>query len=312
MVAGEQGQVGAGGAEQRRRAGRARPPVAAVRVRRVLPVAPVAVRVRRSPAASPRISPTVMARTPRASSSPAAVAPERMAVSWVWWSLVSTVMPASAATWRARATWAPVSGARASTSQPAGRGCHPCRRRPSRVTSEVGGGGVGEVDRRIGWTLPASGAPRCGRTGWRSAARRSGAVRTSASGVDRGRVQAEAAEQLRGGDVEDTDVADGVLADPPAEHDRGSEDLAACGLRGRPGSRPPGGRRRRVGRGRRRTGRPRIRRRASSAGGPLRDERFGVADPEQQLPVGQVALVGGVLGGGWRRSRWRSRWPGRG
>src|SRR4030095_11755062 len=53
------------------------PAVEAVSVRRVLLVAPVAVRVRRSPAASPRISPTVMARAPIARSIPAAVGPPR-------------------------------------------------------------------------------------------------------------------------------------------------------------------------------------------------------------------------------------------
>ena len=52
-----------------------------------------------------------------------------------------------------------------------------------------------------------------------------------------------------------------------------------------------------VGRGWRRAGRPRSEVR-ELGGGPLGDERFGVADAEQQLPVGQVAFAGGVLGGG--------------
>ena len=55
---------------------RPRPPaVAAVMVRRVVPLAPAAVSVRRSLLVSLRISPTVMASTPRATSSPTAVAP---------------------------------------------------------------------------------------------------------------------------------------------------------------------------------------------------------------------------------------------
>ena len=60
------------------------PAVAAVSVRRVVLVAPVAVRVRRSPAASVRISPTVIARTPRASSAPAAVAAALIVASEAW------------------------------------------------------------------------------------------------------------------------------------------------------------------------------------------------------------------------------------
>jgi hypothetical protein len=46
--------------------------------------------------------------------------------------------------------------------------------------------------------------------------------------VDRGRVQAAAGQQLGGGDVEDAKVAQSGLADPPAEHDGGSQDLAVA------------------------------------------------------------------------------------
>ncbi len=101
-------------------------------------VAPAAVRVRRSRAASVRISPTVIASTPRASSAPAAVAAALMVASDAWAFLVSMIRPALAATSRAAASCAAVKGWQDSTSQPDCICVQCCRRRPLRVMSEVG------------------------------------------------------------------------------------------------------------------------------------------------------------------------------
>jgi hypothetical protein len=84
VVAGEQGQVGAGGSEQHVQQGEGAVGGGGEGAQVAGGFAPD--------------QPHGHGEDPRASSSPAAVAPERMAVSWVWWSLVSTVMPASAAT----------------------------------------------------------------------------------------------------------------------------------------------------------------------------------------------------------------------
>jgi hypothetical protein len=114
------------------------PAVAAVSVRRILFVAPVAVRVRRSPALSLRISPTVMARIASARRAPAAVA---MAIGFAYDALsrrASIVRPARAASSRAAAICSLVNGRLDSTSQPDGICFQPWRRRPSTVTNEAG------------------------------------------------------------------------------------------------------------------------------------------------------------------------------
>ena len=69
------------------------PAVAAVSIRRVAPVAPAAVSVRISLAASLRIKPTVIASTPRASSMPIAIAAERSVSSPPCLSRASMVNP---------------------------------------------------------------------------------------------------------------------------------------------------------------------------------------------------------------------------
>ena len=77
------------------------PAVAAVMVRRVVLLAPVAARVRRSLAASLRIRPTLMARMPSASRIPKTVAQLMIVDEAGMLFLVSMVRPAAAAVaWR--------------------------------------------------------------------------------------------------------------------------------------------------------------------------------------------------------------------
>src|SRR6266542_3553472 len=112
--------------------------VAAVSVRRILLVAPVAVRVRRSPALSLRISPTVIARIASARRAPAAVA---IAIGFAYEGLArwtSIVRPALAARSRAAVICLLVNGRLDSISQPDGICFQPWRRRPSRVMNEDG------------------------------------------------------------------------------------------------------------------------------------------------------------------------------
>src|SRR5262249_48034772 len=131
--------------------------VVAVRVRRVVLVAPVAVRVRRSPAASVRISPTVRARTPRASSAPAAVAAALMVASDAWVFLASMTRPALAAASRASASWVAVSGWLELMSQPDCICLQWRRCRPVQVMNEVGSEGEPGAWIRWRWVALAEG-----------------------------------------------------------------------------------------------------------------------------------------------------------
>ena len=137
VVAGGQGEVGAAGAEQGAEqgegaaGGRGEASAGSVGGAGGGEGAQVA-------GASLRISPMVIARMPSASSSPAAVAAERMTGSSSWLFLASMVRPASAAMSRAAASCALVRGWLVSMSQPARLGCQPDRRRPAGVINEVG------------------------------------------------------------------------------------------------------------------------------------------------------------------------------
>ena len=98
-------------------------------------VAPVAVRVRRSPALSLRISPTVMARIASARSGACGGRDRdgrRMRVRSPLH--LDRRGRRSAASWRAAAICSLVRGLLDSMSQPLGTRCQPWRRRPSRVT----------------------------------------------------------------------------------------------------------------------------------------------------------------------------------
>ena len=99
--------------------------MAPVRVRRVWLLAPVAARVRRSLPVSLRISPTVMARTPRARAIPAAVDQFRKGASDAGLVLVSTYSPEVAAALRAVWIWAAVRAWGVWISHAAGRACRP-------------------------------------------------------------------------------------------------------------------------------------------------------------------------------------------
>ena len=101
-------------------------------------VAPVAVRVRRSPPLSLRISPTVIARIASARSAPAPVAIAIGVANEALSCCTSIVRPAFAARLRAAAICSRVRGLLDSTSQPLATRCQPWRRRPSRVTNEDG------------------------------------------------------------------------------------------------------------------------------------------------------------------------------
>ena len=133
-----QAEVGAGYAEDDSQ--QSEPPaVAAVSIRRVALVAPVAVRVRRSPTVSPRIRPTVIASTPRVKSMPIATVAERNVVKPPWLSRDSIVKPESAATSRASASCREVSGSLDSISQrPDGPTTQPRWRMPSGVIKDPG------------------------------------------------------------------------------------------------------------------------------------------------------------------------------
>ena len=112
--------------------------MAAVRVRRVVLVAPMAVRVRTSPAASARIRPTHIASTPSAISAPAAVATVLIVASEAWVFLDSMTRPDLAAASRAAAICAAGSGRADSTIQPDWIWVQCQWRSPFRVISEVG------------------------------------------------------------------------------------------------------------------------------------------------------------------------------
>src|ERR1039457_52244 len=86
------------------------PAVMAVRVRRVMPLAPVAVRVRRSLAVSLRMRPTLMARMASARAIPKTVAQLMISAEEGALDLVSMVRPAAAAGSLALLIWAAVGG----------------------------------------------------------------------------------------------------------------------------------------------------------------------------------------------------------
>ena len=106
---GEEGGVGAGGARMAPSRANA-PAVAPVMLRRVVLLAPVAARVRRSLAVSLRIRPTVIPSTPRARRTPAAVDQFRNGAEEFCAFLVSTYRPTEAAAFWAVRIWAGVSG----------------------------------------------------------------------------------------------------------------------------------------------------------------------------------------------------------
>ncbi len=95
------------------------PAVVAVRLRRVVPLAPVAARVRRSLAASLRIRPTLMARMASARAMPNTVAQSTIVAEVGMLFLVSMVMFAAAAASLALWICALVSGLAVWISQPA-------------------------------------------------------------------------------------------------------------------------------------------------------------------------------------------------
>src|SRR5215469_620451 len=94
-------------------------------LRRVVPLAPVAARVRRSLAVSLRIRPTLMARMASASRMPKTVAQSTMVADVGMLFLVSRDMPAAAVASRALLICAAVGGFGAWMSQPATKGCSP-------------------------------------------------------------------------------------------------------------------------------------------------------------------------------------------
>ena len=95
------------------------PAVAAEMARRAAPLAPAAVSVRRLLAVSLRSNPTLMARMPRASRMPNAVAVSRISADVGMLSCVSTVSPALAAACWVALIWPAVSASGAWMSQPA-------------------------------------------------------------------------------------------------------------------------------------------------------------------------------------------------
>ena len=86
------------------------PAVTALMLRRVDDVAPVAVRVRISPADSLRMRPTVIARITSASSMPAAIAALPKLASLAWLSRLSISTPYCVAMTRAAFSWLADSG----------------------------------------------------------------------------------------------------------------------------------------------------------------------------------------------------------
>src|SRR6266581_1435056 len=117
------------------------PAVAAVRLRRVVPLAPVAARVRRSLAVSLRMRPTLMARMASARTMPNTVAQSMIVADVGTLDLVSTVMPAAAAARWALWICALVSGLAVWISQPPtplGPVCRPSVRMACSVITVLG------------------------------------------------------------------------------------------------------------------------------------------------------------------------------
>src|SRR5579863_4638947 len=119
------------------------PAVVATMIRRVVPLAPVAVSVRRSRAASLRTRPTLMPRMASASTMPKTVASLTTVASDGMLLRVSTDIPDAAATCWAFLIWAAVRTPRAWMNQPAALtgDCRFSARRPCSVTTVFGADG---------------------------------------------------------------------------------------------------------------------------------------------------------------------------
>ena len=211
--------------------------MAAVSVRRTLPVAPVAVRVRRSPAPSLRISPTVMARIASARRAPAPVAMAMARRRRCASRCVSIVRPASAASSRAAATCSVVRG-RLRLDEPAGRDLLPAAAAKTVEGDERDARDAGSPQGRRGGSAGVD--PLDVRDGdpWAPRARDDklsvgtvGSARKSVARIDRGGVDSDVPEQGGRRDVEGRSAGVAAPGGPPASRGRATT---------RPGRRRPG------------------------------------------------------------------------
>ena len=201
-----EGDVGAGDAEQRAEEGD-RSGGGAVSERRIPAVAPVAVRVRRSPALSLRISPTLRARMASARTAPAAVAMVLTAVEGV---LLALHLDRETGARRERpgvrdliarqGPWLELQPARRSC-------CPPRRRRPSSVMklgcrlAAVGAEEVWPVS--ISWTFVIAGSSRLAISRMTSPLVATlSSTRKSALGSIAARIDSQVGEHRRRGDIE--------------------------------------------------------------------------------------------------------------